>query len=215
MKIHAIAMVAILLVAGVVQGQPADTADNSSGIYFDEGAGNGTWCTTVTQGGTVTAYLCLTNATDSLGDPNNSGFTFWEGTLDVSAGGAYTDFRIRGGGTNAATEPEFVVTYGTPLPYAPSLSTVLLEMDVLVDWEYMVALRWWPASSPSGGASLPTYATVDAPTTYVTLGYSFDWDAGTGVPYWCAAINDPDCLSGPIVVPAQELSWGDVKNLYR
>ena len=89
MKIHAIAMVAILLVAGVVQGQPADTDDNSSGIYFDEGAGDGTWCTAVTQGGTVTAYLCLTRGSD------NSGFTFWEGTLDVSAGGAYTDFRIR------------------------------------------------------------------------------------------------------------------------
>ena len=210
MKIHVIAMVVILLVAGGAQGQPADTDDNSSGIYFDEGAGDGTWCATVTQGGTVTAYLCLTRGLDE------SGFIFWEGRLDVSAGGAYTGFRIRGDGTNSATEPDFVVTYGTPLPYHVSESTVLLEMDVFVDWEFMVAMRWWPTSSPSspsGGSPLPTYATVDAPTTYVTLGYSFDWDAG--VPNWCAAINDPDCLLGPIVVPTTEVSWGDIKNLYR
>ena len=205
---HVFAVCTILVLAGAAAAQVADPDDNSSGIYFAEDASAGTWCTDAATGSILTAYLCLTNATDI------SGFIYWEGRLDISSGGSFTGFTIRGDGTNASSAPDFMVTYGTPLPYHASDSTVILEMDVLVQSKYTIAMRWWPANSPSGSDPLPTYKTVAAPDTYVSLGYSNGWNQGTGVPNWCASINDLNCLESPST-PVREISWSEVKTLYR
>jgi hypothetical protein len=198
----------LLACCAAASAQVADPDNNSSGIYFAEDASDGTWCTDATPGSTLTAYLCLTNATDT------SGFIYWEGRLDISSGGQFTGFTIRGDGVNASAAPEFVVSYGTPLPYHASDSTVILEMDVLVQWEYTVAMRWWPIDSPSGTDPLPVYKTVANPDTYVSLGYSNGWNQGTGVPNWCASINDLNCLDNPSA-PTREISWSEIKTLYR
>lgn len=201
-------LIPVLLVFSTVcaYGDPIDPDADGIGIYFDEGAGADSWCTSGTVGSQVTAYLCLTRAQD------NSGFTNWEGRIESSVGDALAGFNIRGDGTNLATAPEFVVTYGTPLPW--QISTVLLDITVDVLWEWSIALRIWPASVPSGGDELPAYATASSGGVYRTLGYSFGWDQGTKVPNWCASINDGGCSTGPSV-NADDSSWGAVKALYR
>ena len=181
---------------------PVDPDPNGIGIFFDEGAIDESWCATGAVGSQLTAYLCLTRATDT------SGFTNWEGRIESSVPVSLVGFAIRGDGTNSAVEPEFVVSYGTPLPY--QLSTVLLEITVDVVWEWSIALRVWPATSPSGGEEVPAYATVSSAGAYETLGYSFGWDPVTKIPAWCASINDSHCLIAPSV-PAEGASWGGIK----
>lgn len=186
--------------------QPADPDPDGIGIYFAEGAGTDSWCATSTVGTTLTAYLCLTRATDQ------TGFTAWEASIESSVPTALTGFQIRGDGTNAAAAPEFVVTYGTPLPY--QVSTVLLEITVDVVWEWSIALRILPAAVPSGSKNLPAYTTVGDPG-YQTLGYSFGWEnEAAEIPNWCASINDGDCLSGPSV-DVLDTTWGHMKALFR
>ncbi len=203
------ALVVLILVMGTgaaALADPVDPDDDGIGIYFDEGAIDESWCATAATGSQVTAYLCLTRATDT------SGFTAWEGRIETSVPGTLVGFAIRGDGTNSAVEPEFVVSYGTPLPY--QLSTVLLEITVDVVWEWSIGLRVWPAGVPSGGEELPAYATTASAGVYQTLGYSFGWDQVTKIPNWCASINDDDCLTRPSV-PAKDAAWGGVKALYR
>lgn len=196
----------ILVVATAAGANPVDPDPDGIGIYFDEGAVAGSFCATADPGTQVTAYLCLTRASDT------SGFATWEGRIESSVPDALAGFVIRGDGTNAAAAPEFVVSFGTPLPY--QLSTVLLDITVDVVWEWPIGLRVWPAAVPSGADELPAYASSALPGTYRTLGYSFGWNMVTKVPNWCAAINDDTCLSGPSV-ETDGATWGGVKALYR
>ena len=192
--------------ADYVSGDPIDPDPDGIGIYFDEGAGAGSWCASAPVGTLVTAYLCLTRAGDT------SGFNSWEARIESSVAGALAGLDIRGGGTNSAIEPEFVVSYDTPLPW--QTSTVLLDITVEVVWEWSIALRVWPASNPSGAEQLPAYTTVDAPDDFRTLGYSFSWDPQTKVPNWCASINDGNCLNGPST-QIEDSTWGGIKVLFR
>lgn len=187
-------------------GVPADPDPDGIGIYFDEGAVDDSWCAAALPGTQLTAYLCLTRAVDT------SGFSAWQARIECSVPSALAGFSVRGDGTNSAAAPEFDVTYGTPLPY--QISTVLLEITVDVVWEWPIGLRIWPASVPAGADELPAYASAAAPGVFRTLGYSFDWDPVTKIPYWCASVNDDDCLNGPSV-GAGDVSWGGIKALYR
>ncbi len=203
----ALVVLMLVMATGITAlADPVDPDPNGIGIFFDEGAINESWCATAATGSQLTAYLCLTRATDT------SGFTNWEGRIESSVPGSLVGFAIRGDGTNSAVAPEFVVSYGTPLPY--QLSTVLLEITVEVVWQWPTGLRVWPASEPSASVELPAYATVASAGVYQTLGYSFGWDAVTKVPAWCAAINDDTCLTKPSV-PTESDTWGGVKALYR
>ncbi|MCK9995853.1 MAG: hypothetical protein KAH56_06210 [Candidatus Krumholzibacteria bacterium] len=206
MKIALIVLIVIMGIGIAALADPIDPDDDMIGIFFDEGAIDESWCATASTGSQITAYLCLTRATDS------SGFTNWEGRIESSVPGSLVGFVIRGDGTNSAVEPEFVVSYDTPLPY--QLSTVLLEINVEVVWQWPTGLRVWPASEFSGSVELPAYATVASAGVYQTLGYSFGWNAVTKVPAWCAAINDDTCLTKPSV-PVDSATWGGVKALYR
>ena len=196
----------ILVLAHSALAQPADPDPDGIGIYFDQGAGDNSWCITAPTGSQVTAYLCLTRASDT------SGFTAWEATIEGSIEGILADFNIMGGGINSAIGPEFVVSYDTPLPY--QLSSVLMEITVEVVWEWNLGLRIWPATNPQCVENLPAYATVDAPGTFQSLQYSWGWDLVTETPNWCASINDDLCFEGPSV-PVDPLSWGNLKALYR
>lgn len=203
------ALVVLIVVMGfgiAASADPVDPDDNGIGIFFDEGAIADSYCTEATVGTQLTAYLCLTRATDT------SGFTNWEARIESSVPESLIGFSIQGDGTNSAVAPEFVVSYGTPLPY--QLSTVLLEITVDVVWEWSIALRVWPTSEPSGSEVLPAYATTASAGVYQTLGYLFGWNSVTKVPNWCTSINDADCLNGPSV-PADSATWGGIKALYR
>ena len=206
MKSALLVLIIVIGMGTVAQADPVDPDPDGIGIYFDEGAIDESWCATASSGSQLTAYLCLTRASDE------SGFTNWEGRIESSVPGTLVGFAIRGGGTNAAVEPEFVVSYGTPLPF--QLSTVLLEITVDVVWDWPTGLRVWPASSPSGSDELPAYATTASAGAYSTLGYSFGWDDMTKIPNWCASINDDNCLNAPSV-PVDTASWGRIKALYR
>jgi len=206
MKSALVVLIILMGMGAAVLADPVDPDDDMTGIFFDEGAIDESWCATAATGSQVTAYLCLTRATDT------SGFTNWEGRIESSVPGSLVGFAVRGDGTNSAVEPEFVVSYGTPLPY--QLSTVLVEITVEVVWQWPTGLRVWPASAPSGSAELPAYATVASAGVYQTLGYSFGWNAETKVPAWCAAINDDTCLTRPSV-PTDSATWGGIKALYR
>lgn len=198
-----LAVVLVGLAAAVAGAQPIDTSPDGVGIFFETGARE--WCTTAAPGGQVAAYLCLTRASDT------SGFLSWEARIECSRPEALAGFAIRGDGVNTATAPEFVVSYGTPLPYA--LSTVLLDITIDVVWEWSIALRVWPATVPSGTDNLPVYTTVAEPSVYKPLQYLWGWDAQHN-PLWLASINDPNCADGP-TVPAEADSWSGVKALYR
>jgi hypothetical protein len=205
MKILSFILVVVVSLASLASAQPADPDPNGIGIYFDQGAVDGSWCASGDVGTQVTAYLCLTRGSDQ------SGFTAWEAPIESSVPSALAAFQIQGDATNTAVAPEFVVTYATPLPW--QLSTVLLEITLDVVWEWSIALRVWPASVPSGEKNLPAYATVDEPA-FVTLGYSFGWDQVSEIPNWCASINDDACPGGPSV-DVEDSAWGRVKALYR
>jgi|GEM_PF-3431542 len=193
-------------VTGAVFGAPVDPDPDGIGIYFSQAADGTSWCTDAAVGSQLKAYVCLTRAVDT------SGFTAWEARVECSVPEAVVGFDLRGGGVNAAVEPEFVVSFGTPLPYG--ISTVLLDITLDVVWEWSIALRLWPADAPSGPKPLPAYTTTALAGTYRTLGYSLGWDAATMVPSWCAGINDDNCLTGPSV-PADNASFGSIKALYR
>lgn len=200
-----LAMALVLVGATAALGQPIDTHPNGIGIFFETGGRE--FCATATPGTQVPAYLCLTRASD------NSGFLSWEATIESSVTGSLAGFNIRGDGVNTATAPEFVVSYGTPLPYQQS--TVLLDLTINVVWEWSIALRVRAASDPSGSENLPVYTTTAEPTVYKPLQYLWGWDAQQ-VPLWLASINDPSCSTddGPSV-PADDASWSGVKALYR
>ncbi|MCP4573021.1 MAG: hypothetical protein GY838_11760 [bacterium] len=193
----------VCLLAGAAVAQPIDTDPNGISIYFDEGAR--VYCTDATVGTQITAYLCLTNASDT------SGFLGWEAKLESSVSNTLIGFDLRGDATNTASAPEFVVEFGTPLPFSPS--TVLMEITIDVVWEWSIALRVWPAESPSGAANLPSYTTTLEPSTHTSLQYLFGWNPDE-VPNWSAAINNPGCVDLPSV-PAEDTSWSSVKALYR
>lgn len=198
-----LALVLVGATAAAAVAQPIDPQANGIGIFFE--AGGREWCATAPAGTQVTAYLCLTRASDS------SGFLGWEARVEASRPAALAGFAIRGDGVNAATAPEFVVSYGTPLPY--QLSTVLMDITIDVVWEWSIALRVWPASVPSGTENLPAYTTTAEPAVHKPLQYLWGWDADQ-VPLWLASINDPACADGPSV-PADGASWSAVKALYR
>ena len=204
MKFATIMACALLTLAGAALGDPIDPDPNGIGIFFDEGGE--VWCADALEGSQLTAYLCLTRATDQ------SGFTAWEGRIEASAPNVLVDFTLRGDATNSASDPEFVVSLGTPLPY--QISTVLLEMTVEATWEWAIGLRVWPASSPRGAANLPAYETTGNPGVFTVLQYTLGWDLDTEVPNWCAGINDDTCLGGPQVATEAQ-TWGTVKALYR
>lgn len=195
----------VCLLAGTAVAQPIDESDDGIGIYFDETAR--IFCTNEGVGTQVTAYLCLTNASDT------SDFMSWEATVESSVSNTLVDFQLRGDATNLSTAPEFVVSFGTPLPYAQS--TVLMDITIDVIWEYSIALRVAPAGTPSGPDNLPAYTTTLEPGTYKSLQYLWGWNEVTQVPNWSAAVNNPDCLGDGPTTPAQETSWGAVKALYR
>lgn len=205
MKSLIICLIAVC-VSSAAGAEPVDPDPDGIGIYFTEEAGNDSWCATAASGTQLTAYVCLTRAADT------SGFTAWEGRVECSVPEAVVGYTIRGGGTNASVEPDFLVSFPTPLPY--QISTVILEVSLDVVWEWSIALRLWPAEVPSGAEALPAYTTTALAGAYRTLGYSFGWNPATKVPNWCASINDDSCLAGPSV-PAEDQSWGSVKALYR
>lgn len=206
MKLGFAALMMISVMVTMAGADPADPDPDGIGIYFDEGAVDGSWCATAVPGTQVTAYLCLTRAVDA------SGFSAWQGRIESSVPAALTGFVIRGAGTNTATSPDFDVSYGAPLPY--QISTVLLEITVDVVWEWPIGLRVWPTAVPGGSDDLPAYASAAVPGTFRTLGYSFSWNPVTKVPNWCAAINDDNCLNGPSV-PVGDVTWGGLKALFR
>ena len=125
------------------------------------------------------------------------------------------NWHLRGQATNQAVAPEFVVALDEPLPWVSSL--VVLDIRLRVDSEAPIALRVRPASNPSvppDPFGLPAYARAGDPGSFRTLGYSFGWNAETGVPNWCAIINPRgDCNDDP--TGAVGVSWGLIKSLYR
>jgi hypothetical protein len=201
-------LVLLIIVCGAanVWGQPIDPSPDGIGIFFEEGGR--VWCADAAPGTQVPAYLCLTNASDT------SDFVAWEARIECSVPPALAAFAIRGDGINMASAPEFVVSYGTPLPY--QRSTVLLDITLDVVWEWSIALRVWPATNPSGAANLPTYSTTAEPGVAKTLQYLWGWENVTQIPNWLASVNDPSCATndGPSV-PADGSSWSGVKALYR
>lgn len=198
-----LAVILVCTCAAAASAQPIDPQPNGIGIFFEPGARE--YCATAVQGTQLTAYLCLTRASD------NSGFLSWEARIEASRPAALAGFAIRGDGVNTSSAPDFAVSYGTPLPY--QLSTVLLEITIDVVWEWSIALRAWHADSPSGSVNLPVYTTTLEPSVYKPLQYPWGWD-GVAVPNWMASVNDPGCAGGPSV-PADGASWSGVKALYR
>jgi len=200
----------LMILAGAAFGEPIDPDPNGIGIFFDEGGE--VWCADALVGNQLTAYLCLTRAEDEFGNPDETGFTAWEGRIEASAPNVLVGYSLRGDATNSASEPEFVVAMGTPLPY--QISTVLLEMTVEVTWEWAIGLRVWPSSNPRGPSNLPAFETAGNPGVFRNLQYTLGWDLPTEVPNWCAGINDDTCLGGPQVATEVQ-TWGTVKALYR
>ena len=199
-------LVAALGVAAPVRAQ-IDPDPDSCGIYFDEGATE--FCTSQSQGGQQTAYLCLTRTAAA------AGVAFWEAAVEVSDPATVLAWSLRGAGTNALAPPQFAFTPDTPLPWQSSL--VVLEVTVEILTPHPLAFRVRPLDTPSvppAPYALPAYEPADDPGNLRTLGYSFGLEAGTGEPHWCAVINShDDCAGDPTAEAAT--SWGRVKGLYR
>jgi len=200
-------LVHVVCLLGLLAESPTcaqvDPDPDMIGIYFDEGATS--YCIAAPVGETVTAYLCITQATAL------SGISGWEATIEVTEGVVILEWNLRGDAINVLPPPEFVVSLGECLPWAPSI--VLLEFAIGVFGLEPIELRVAPAIGPPlppPPCPLPLYEACGGTGDYVMLGYSGGCNPAFCRSNVCAMINgDGSVLAGG------EPSWGQIKAIYR
>jgi len=172
-----------------------DPDDDGIGMYFDV-EGN-TYCQDYI-GGPVSIYLVLTNQS------NLNGVGGYEAHVDVSplpAGAVFEQgWTLPPSAINVSTAPDFVVGLGAALPHGDAI--VLVTYGLLVFGPGCVEFN--VRESDSGNL---VYAAGNDPGLLIPMQVS-----SNGSPYG-AGLNCPDCLS--VVLPSEEQTWGQMKNLYR
>ncbi len=167
------------------------------GLYFDQEATINE--VEVTSPGPVSAYLCITEASEPSGVSGWECLVSWTGDFPILA------WNIYGQAINIGGPPEFVVGLATPLPWAEAI--VLMEAVVGVYDEGVCAFYLHPTSSPSIPGHM-AYAARDDPSLLIPL----NWSTG-GEQYPVATINslvEPfDCNLDPAALAFSEIEVGE------
>lgn len=204
-KVFVILAAAVLMSSSDVLAQPIDPDPDMIGFYFDEDAT--IYCTSAPTGAPFPAYLCLTNCTAP------AGVSGWECSVWVTPGIFVLSWNLHGIAVVTGIPPDFLVSLGEPLPWAPSI--VLMDVLVGVFAPGTIELKVYPSSSASlppnsDGCFLPAYAAGDDPGHLRPLGYSCGYNPDTCEPNMCTVING-DCTP----IENDEMTWGGVKALYK
>jgi len=172
-----------------------DPDPDGIGMYFDQ---LGTVYCNEFIGGPVSIYLVLTNQSVITGVGG------YECHVDVSplpAGAVFEQgWTLPPTAINVSTAPDFIVGFGTPLPHANAITLVTYGLLVFGPGCVEFNVR----ASDSGNL---IYADGIDPGLLIPMQVSSD-----GSPYG-AGLNCPGCID--IIIPNDEQSWGQVKNLYR
>lgn len=185
----------VMAIAGTALAQ-IDPDVNSIGVYFDQDATINCW--SVAPYVPISAYLCATNISES------SGISGWECNVEVGplSNVLVLSWSLLGFAVNARTPPDFAVGLASPLPWAPSI--VLLDIQMLALGPLPIYFTLHPVYPSSFNPPSPGYAAGNDPGNLIPLGYS------VGSEDVCAILNG-DCYA----IGNEEMSWGGVKALYR
>lgn len=161
-------------------------------------------------GGSATAYVVLMNSTQAAGV---SGFEFQLCNEDgsplappVGSSIFLTGYTYPPGSINAATEPGFAVGLASPLPWAPCITLIQINMLIFSPDPWCFGL------SPMVPASIPGH-----------MAYADGANPGLLLPmYPCTGMEADSCFmacmntgSCPPPVAAEQQTWGQVKGMYR
>jgi len=163
--------------------------------YFDMGGND--YCTDFI-GGPVSIYVILTNQSVTTGV---GGYECHVDVSELPAGAVFEQgWTLPPSAINVSTAPDFVVGLGTKLPHANAI--VLVTYGLLVFGPGCVNFN--VRASDSGNL---VYADGDNPGLLIPMQVSSNGSL------YGAGLNCPDCLS--VVLPSEEQTWGQMKNLYR
>jgi hypothetical protein len=181
-----------------------DPSPNSCGFYFDEGATQNCFFTTVSYQ-QITGYICLTNLTD------HSGISAWECRVEVTSNGLVAPCWLLLHGSNFSELPDFVVILSiwNPIPWSPNVP--LAEFTAFVVHPgASVYFRIVASSTPSmPGHNGMVVAAGNNEFLLIPIYNSTGYDS-QGVPNICAAVNS----AGPCPVPTENTTWGGVKAMF-
>nr|MEE4269059.1 hypothetical protein [Candidatus Krumholzibacteria bacterium] len=172
-----------------------DPGPNGLGLYADM---DGMVNRLDTEPGMVELYLLATNVTE----PNVSG---WEFALNYSPSSLYfAGYTIPYSNVNVGTFPSFTVGLAEPIPQAPVMH--LMTLNVGVSNMEPAAIYLMAPALPVGGSlgnDLPAFIT--APDFYIT---AFQPSSGS--------VNAPVFrINGDAPVATEPATWGGVRALYR
>lgn len=185
----------VLFLATTASAQ-LDPDTDMMGIYFDSAATS--VCEDLPLFVPSSLYVCLTNASSSSGI---SGFEFM---VTISPPPAIPPtYTLPSGSINVVTPPNFICGLAAPIPWSPSI--VMLTIGIIPLDPLPIYFTLGP-SVPSDFGPLVGYAVGNDPGILKSCGYSV---SGAGI---CAIANlGPSCG----VVASEELTWGNVKSMFR
>ncbi|MCP4290375.1 MAG: hypothetical protein GY780_00895 [bacterium] len=179
------------------------------GVFWSPDSGDCLNCEIAMGLQPLSAYVILSNA--SLA----GGVSSFEFSL-VNADGSYfmpppSDFIVGyvlpPGSLNVSLAPDFIVGCASPIPWAPSIT--LVEVQILASG----AAEWCFGVKAGQFASIPgqmTYTNGSDPYDFRIMNPNNGPDASD---YAMACLNHPDCDPGPVAT--KNSNWGSVKSLYR
>ncbi len=197
MKKIAIVLAFTLLVAGQVFADPIDPDKDGIGVYFDPCA-----CVNCVpmEVGSQWGYIVITHPTSP------EGVGGWEARMDFDGPAALSDWEVMGDALNFLSPPQFYVGIGTPVINPFTYPAIIVARFQLHLYDDTVPVNFYLDGiySPSLESGQPAY--LDG-SDYNIIKPLQQPTGGPDIP--CATIN------GDCAVPTEDISWGDIKSLYR
>jgi len=196
MKILIFASVLMVCFAGLVSAQ-LDPDDDGIGVYLDP-------CACVIcmplQPGTYTGYVIVTHPTSP------EGVGGWEARITYDGPATVTNWAFQGNAINLLTPPEFFVGIGTPIinPFTyPAIVVATFDLVLLDD---SVEVNFWIDGVQRHSLPYRQPAYLDGSDYNIIK----PLQQPTGGP------DEPvSTLNGGCAVPNEDVSWGEVKTLFR
>ncbi|RKZ16674.1 hypothetical protein DRQ50_05850 [bacterium] len=196
MKIFVLASIAMIVIAGPVAAQ-LDPDDDGIGVYFDP-------CACVIcmpmEPGVHTGYVIVTHPTSPLGVGGWEAKITWDGPATVG------NWNLQGGFNYAMNNYEWIVGEATPLinPFTfPAIIVATFDLTLIDD---AVPVNFWIDGIQQHSLPYRQPAYLDGSDYNIIK----PLQQPTGGPQYPVAT-----LNGGCAVPNEDLTWGDVKALFR
>ena len=197
MFVLASSLIIALAIGGTALAQ-LDPDDDGIGVYFDPCA-----CVNCVpmEPGPQQAYIVITHPTSQ-----RAGVGGWEAMIWVTGPAIITNTTFEGNSINFLTPPEYLVGIQIPLynPFMyPAVVVGTFDFQLLEDTE---RVDWWIDAIFRHSLPDPVPAYLDGDDYNIII----PMQQPTGGPDIPVATINGDCA-----VPADPVSWGEVKTLYR